>query len=150
MAKKSRPKHQKPQQPQHPKSKPQHAPQQAKGKNPPKKERGLWLTIVIVIMGLHGIFATILYYTQNTQGNVDKNLILSLMVLHSLANIVAAVGIWYWQRWALYVYAASTVVAVVAGLLSVGIWSVFYMVLPFVIVGWVLRTKWAYFGIKTA
>jgi hypothetical protein len=67
------------------------------------------------------------------------------MVVHFLANVVAAVGIFYWQKWALYVYAASTVIAVVVGLLTVGIWSVFYMLLPLVIIGWLLRTKWSYF-----
>jgi hypothetical protein len=43
------------------------------------------------------------------------------------------------------VYAASTILAVVAGLLSVGIWSLFYMLLPFVILGWLIRSKQSYF-----
>jgi len=43
------------------------------------------------------------------------------------------------------VYAGSTIVALIAGLISVGMWSVFYMLLPFIIVGWVLRSKWGYF-----
>ncbi len=111
-----------------------------------KKERGTLLTIVLVLMALHGIFATYFYYTVRTQeADLNRPMILSLMVLHSLANVIAAVGIWYWKKWALYVYAASTIVAMVVGLLTVGVWSVFYMVLPFVIVGWVLRTKWEYF-----
>ncbi len=68
-----------------------------------------------------------------------------MMVVHFLANIAAAVGIWYWKKWGLYVYAASTILALVAGLISVGIWSLFYMVLPLAIIGWVLRSKWSYF-----
>jgi membrane protein YdbS with pleckstrin-like domain len=71
--------------------------------------------------------------------------LIGLMSLHFLLNVVAAVGIWFWKKWAMYVYAASTILAVVVGLLSIGIWSVFYMVLPFVILGWLLRTKWDYF-----
>jgi uncharacterized membrane protein (DUF2068 family) len=68
-----------------------------------------------------------------------------LMVAHSVLNIVAAAGLWFWKRWALYVYAFSTILAVIAGLLTgIGMYSVFYMVLPFVIVGWLLRTKWNY------
>lgn len=110
------------------------------------RERGTWLTIVLVVMALHGLFAAYFYYTVRTQeATLSRPMIISLMVVHSLANIAAAVGIWYWKKWALYVYAASTVLAVVVGLLSVGAWSVFYMVLPLVIVGWVLRTKWDYF-----
>ncbi|MGW8250322.1 MAG: hypothetical protein ACWGO1_06740 [Anaerolineales bacterium] len=72
-------------------------------------------------------------------------MILSLMVLHSLANVIAAVGIWYWKKWALYLYALSTVVALVVGLLVAGPFSIFHMVLPLVILGWVMRTKWDYF-----
>jgi len=34
----------------------------------------------------------------------------------------------------------------VVGLLSVGAWSAFYMVLPLAIVGWALRTKWDQFS----
>jgi len=65
--------------------------------------------------------------------------------VHSLANLIAAIGIWYWKKWALYLYVASTILAVIVGLITIGVWSVFYMVLPFAIVGWLLRTKWDYF-----
>ncbi len=117
-----------------------------RGKKPIHKERGIWITIALVIMALHGIFATYFYYTVRTQtATLQAPMILTLMVVHSLANVLAAVGIWYWKKWALYVYAASTVLALVVGLLSVGIWSVFYMVLPLAIIGYMLRSKWDYF-----
>ena len=107
------------------------------------KERGTILTILLIIMAIHGIFAAYLYSTGAPE--VQRPWIIGMMVVHSLADIAAAVGIWYWKKWGLYVYAASTVLALVAGLISVGIWSVFYMVLPLAIIGWVLRSKWSYF-----
>ena len=116
-----------------------------KKKAPVKKVHGTLLTIALVIMGVHGIVAAYLYYSLSTAPEVQRPWILGMMVLHFLANIAAAFGIFYWKKWGLYVYAFSTIIALVAGLLSVGIWSVFYMVLPFVIVGWLLRTKWDYF-----
>jgi hypothetical protein len=109
------------------------------------KQRGFWLSLLLVVMALHGVFGTVLYYAIRTQDALDKPWIISLMVLHSLANVIAAIGIWFWKKWALYLYAASTVLALVVGLISVGIWSVFYMILPLAILGWVLRTKWNYF-----
>jgi hypothetical protein len=128
------------------KSKSRHSQQNARMKQKPKKkERGFWLSLVLVVMGLHGIFASVFYYSQRSQDFINRPYLIGLMVLHSLLNIVAAVGIWYWKKWALYVYAVSTVIALVAGLLSIGIWSTFYMVLPLAIVGWLLRTKWDYF-----
>ena len=110
------------------------------------KVRGTVLTILLVIMALHGLIAGYFYYFNSKDtASLDRPWILSLMAIHFFANVVAVVGIWYWKKWGLYVYAASTVLALVVGLLSVGIWSVFYMVLPLAILGWVLRTKWDYF-----
>jgi hypothetical protein len=110
-----------------------------------QKRRGFWLSLLLVVMALHGVFGTILYYTIRTQEALDRPWIISLMVVHSLANVIAVLGIWFWKKWALYVYAASTILAIVVGLISVGVWSVFYMILPLAILGWVLRTKWKYF-----
>lgn len=118
----------------------------SKQKQAKQKVRGTALSVVLVIMALHGIFATYFYYTIRTQEeDLSRPAILTVMVLHSLANIIAAYGIWNWKKWALHLYAISTVAAIVVGLLTVGIWSLWYMFLPFVIVGWVLRTKWDYF-----
>lgn len=116
-----------------------------KKKKAVKKERGALLTIVLIIMALHGIFAAYLYSTMTTAPEVQRPWIIGMMVLHFLANVAAAVGIFYWKKWGLYVYAASTILALVAGLISVGMWSVFYMVLPLAILGWMLRSKWDYF-----
>jgi len=122
---------------------------QKKGKKAPKKTRGTLLTIALIVMVLHGLAAAIFYAVARQdaiQTNyMDRPWLIGLMSLHFLANVVAAVGIWYWKKWAMYVYAGSTILAVVVGLLSVGVWSVFYMVLPLVIIGWLLRTKWSYF-----
>ena len=67
------------------------------------------------------------------------------MVIHSFANVVAAVGIWNWKMWAWKLYIGSTLLALVVGLLAMGVWSAFYMVLPLAIVGWALRNKWDQF-----
>ena len=114
-------------------------------KQQPHKSRGFGLSLVLIIMALHGIIGTILYYTIRTQEALDKPWLISLMVLHSAANVAAAAGIWWWKKWALYVYAGSTILAVVVGLIAIGAWSVFYMILPLAILGWLLRTKWDYF-----
>jgi hypothetical protein len=117
-----------------------------KAAQPKPKVRGTALTILLVIIGLHGILGGYLYYALRMDtASISKPWILGLMSIHFLMNVVAAVGIWFWKKWGLYVYAASTVLALVVGLISMGIWSVFYMILPLAILGWVLRTKWSYF-----
>ena len=110
------------------------------------KERGVGVTIFLVLMAIHGLFATYFYYALRTQqSSLERPVILGLMLLHSFANVIAALGIWYWKKWAIYLYAGSTILAVVVGLISVGAWSLCYMVLPFIILGWLLQTKWNYF-----
>jgi hypothetical protein len=117
----------------------------SKKKAPVKKEHGTLLIIVLAIMAIHGFFAAYLYYAMSSAPEVQRPWILGMMVVHSLADIVAAIGIYYWKKWALYVYAGSTILALVAGLISIGAWSTFYMVLPLAIVGWILRDKWSNF-----
>jgi hypothetical protein len=115
-------------------------------KHTPRKTRGTLLTIALVFMILHGLAAFVYYAVARANTTyLDRTWLVGLFALHFLLNVVAAAGIWFWQKWALYVYAASTILAVVVGLLSVGIWSVFYMVMPLVIIGWLMRTKWSYF-----
>lgn len=116
-----------------------------KKKAPTKKQHGVVLTIALVLMAVHGIGAAYLYHTMSTAPTVQRPWILGMMVLHFLANIAAAIGIYYWKKWGLYVYAVSTIIAVVAGLLSVGVWSVFYMVLPLAILGYLIQSKQHYF-----
>ena len=118
---------------------------QSKKKQVVKKERGPLLTTALVVIAVQGIFAAILYYTQSTAVEAQKPWILNAMVLHSLANIAAAIGIFYWKKWGLYVYVASALVSVVAGWLSVGFWSFWYMILPVFILGWIVREKRQYF-----
>ncbi len=115
-------------------------------KKPIKKTRGTVLTVLLVIMALHGIVAGVFYYVARMDDSiVTRPWLVMLMSIHFFANVIAAVGIWKWKMWGWQLYVASTVLALVVGLLAIGIWSAFYMVLPLAIGGWALRTKWSYF-----
>jgi hypothetical protein len=121
---------------------------QKKNQHAPRKIRGTWLTIALVVMVLHGLLAAIYYAAAKVDSvYLARPWLISLMVLHFLANVLAAIGIWYWKKWGVYIYIASTILAVIVGLITTGLGmvSVFYMVLPLVILGWLLRTKWSYF-----
>ena len=117
-----------------------------KAQQKPHKTRGTWLTIALVVIVLHGLLAAVFYAAARLDTSyMTRPWAVSLMSIHFLANVVAAIGIWYWQKWGLYVYAGSAILALVVGLVTIGIWSAFYMVLPLAILGWLLRTKWDYF-----
>ena len=115
-------------------------------KKPVHKVRGFWLTAALVIMVLTGIVAAYFYNAAKTP-TVDRTWILTAMVVANILDVVAAAGIWFWKKWGLYVYVAATIIALIAGLVSVGMWASFYLILPAVIVGWLLRTKWSYFDL---
>ncbi len=117
----------------------------SKGKQIQHKERGTWLTIALIIIILHGILGAIFYYAVRTDPNIDRIWLVGLMILHWVLNVVAAIGIWSWKKWGLYLYIASTILAVTIGLLAIGMWSVFYFVLPLAILGYILRSKYEYF-----
>ena len=114
----------------------------------PRKIRGTWLTIALVVIILHGLIAAVYYAAAKVDSTyLDRPWLISLMVVHFLANVAAAIGIWYWKKWGVYIYIGSTILAVIVGLITTGLgmYSVFYFALPLVIVGWLLRTKWDYF-----
>jgi lipoprotein signal peptidase len=110
-----------------------------------KKERGTLLLIALILIVVHSLVAAILYSTLKSSPDIQRPWLITMMVVHFLANVAAAAGIYFWKKWGLYLYSASAIIALVAGLLAVGMLSVFYMVLPIVILGWLLRTKWDYF-----
>ena len=121
---------------------------QKKKQVPPRKIRGTWLTIALVVIILHGLLAAVYYAVAKvSSAYLDRPWLISLMVVHFLANVIAAIGIWYWKKWGVYIYIGSTILAVIVGLITTGLgmYSVFYFALPLIIVGWLLRTKWDYF-----
>jgi hypothetical protein len=121
---------------------------QKKIQKTPRKTRGTWLTIALVVIVLHGLIAAIYYAAAKVDSAyMARPWLISLMVVHFLANVVAAIGIWYWKKWGVYIYIGSTILAVIVGLITTGLgmYSIFYFALPLVIVGWLLRTKWDYF-----
>ena len=65
----------------------------------------------------------------------------------SIIDIIAAIGLWQWKKWGLTLYLVGTVIVIVLGILATGaamLWS-FSRLLPFIIVGYIVRSKWEMF-----
>ena len=104
-----------------------------KTQSTPRKTRGTWLTIALVLIVLHGLIAAVYYAVAKVDSAyMDRPWLISLMVVHFLANVAAAIGIWYWKKWGVYIYIGSTILAVIVGLITTGLgmYSVFYFALP--------------------
>jgi hypothetical protein len=108
-----------------------------------KKERGGLLTFLLVLIMLHAIFATYLAYTYlKAEYDPQRPLILTGLLLISLADIVAAVGMWYWKKWGIYLYAVTRVAATAIHLMLTGsLLVVFYDLLPVAILGYVINLQ---------
>jgi hypothetical protein len=114
-------------------------PSQAK----PAKRRNTLLTIALIIVILHGIVLAAVYWTvlpdtQRTLGNVA----VWSMFLASAADIVAAVAMWFWKRWGIYLYGIAAVVgAIVAVLASGDLFLMFGALLPPIIVLYIVMMQ---------
>ena len=114
------------------------------------KERGCWLTGFLVLMVIHSIVTGLLLYYFKSQNYDDAPTWLGVLFILALAKIVAAIAIWYWQRWGLILYGIAVIISIIVGLVVTGtqLW-VFHEILPLAILGWIIKDKWADFGMGT-
>lgn len=103
------------------------------------KERGTVLSVLLVLIFLHAVLATAVAYSTLKAEYAATSWVLPLMGLVSLADIVAAVGMWYWKKWAITLYAVTRVIATVIHLMLTGsLLVVFYDLLPVAILVYVI------------
>ncbi len=116
---------------------------QASSKQPAKKVRGGGLTILLILIFLHSLLATAIAFSYLKAEYVGStSWILPLFSLISVAGIVAAVGMWYWKKWGIYLYAAISVIGAVIHILLTGsTMVVFYDLIPVAILGYVITLQ---------
>jgi hypothetical protein len=98
-------------------------------------------------MMVHGLVSSVLIYSLRRQPDADSPLLLGVLLLLAFTDVVAALAIWFWQRWGLFLYVAAVVASIVIGLVifRTQLW-VFHEVIPLAILGYLLKDKWADFG----
>lgn len=94
-------------------------------------------------MGVHAVFATYLSYTYLKQDYVgQRSWILVVLVLSSLADIVAAVGLWLWKQWGIYLYIIATAALAAISIIVTGnVWVSLYQFIPVAILGYVISLQ---------
>ena len=112
---------------------------------PAVKKRTTLMTIALVVIVLHGLFAAIAYSSLKSDPSVNHPALITMAVVHFLANVVAAYGIYKWKKWGLQVYAYSAILGVVVGSMAMGLWSIFVLILPLVILGYIFRSHYDQF-----
>jgi hypothetical protein len=110
-----------------------------------KPTRGTWLTVALVLVILSNLFMTAVYWSTNRTAE-NSSLVVTLMLLVSLASVVAGVAMWYWKKWGIYVYGVAAIASAVVALLMTGnVFMVFGALLPPIIVGYILLPKMSHF-----
>jgi cytochrome c oxidase subunit IV len=112
-----------------------------------KKERGLWLSIWLILIILMNLLTLVLIVDRIQQPEtMSFPYLITALFVFSAGKVVAAIGIWVWERWALYVYAGAVVGTIVIGLMLTGTWLfAFNEALPMAILGWMLKDRYDYF-----
>ena len=108
-----------------------------------KKKRGTLLSVLLVVIFLHAVLATFLVYSSLKQDYIgQKTWILGVMILISLADLIAAIGMWFWKQWGIYLYIISTgVVAAISIVLTASVWVSLYQFIPVLILGYVITLQ---------
>ena len=112
-----------------------------------KRERGIWLTIAIILVIVHHvILAGLAYYDLTTNGIEAKSLYMPVLLLTSAASIIGGIAMWFWKRWGFLLYVASALVAATAALMNTGYLMVLAAgILPPVIVAYIYLPRQKYF-----
>ena len=108
-----------------------------------RKRRNTLLTIALVIVLLHGILMTAIFWT--VRPDVERNLgsvAVWIMLRSSVADVVAASGRWYWKRWGIYLYGVAAIgAAIVAVMASGDLFLLFGALLPAIIVLYIVTMQ---------
>jgi hypothetical protein len=116
------------------------------GKGPSKKptprERGTLLSVLIVLIGLHGVLGAYIGYATLKSEYVQATWVLPVLTLVSVAAVVSAVAMWYWKQWGIYLYAIVCIAQAAVHLILTGsLMVVFYDILPVAILGYVINLQ---------
>ncbi len=114
-----------------------------KQKQGPPKRTTLQI-IALIYVAIHGI---IFWLTARSMpGAEDTTLTLSLFGVASLASIIAAVAMWYWKRWGVYLYVVATFVLAGVVLLQTGNMIMFFgAIIPMFLVLYVFSKVFKHF-----
>jgi cytochrome bd-type quinol oxidase subunit 1 len=110
---------------------------------PANRHRSGLITAVIILVLLHGVLFTLLAWSDlRTNGVEERSLYMPLLLITSVADVIAAVALWYWKNWGFQLYVASTLVMATSALMNTGsILVLFASILPAIIVAYIYLPK---------
>ena len=120
----------------------------AKKKLTHKPKRGTGWSIWLILIVIHSfVVAFITLSMMKTPEGVTRQWLVIALLLFTAAKAVAALGMWEWKQWGLYLYVIGVLgsMGITLVMTSFLIWGVFWEAIPLMITGWLLRGKQEYF-----
>jgi hypothetical protein len=120
----------------------------AKKKSTHKPKRGSGWSIWLILIVIHSfVVAFITLSMMKTPEGVTRQWLVIALLLFTAAKAVAALGMWEWKQWGLYLYVIGVLgsMGITLVMTSFLIWGVFWEAIPLMITGWLLRGKQEYF-----
>ncbi|MCA9950865.1 MAG: hypothetical protein KDE48_14540 [Anaerolineales bacterium] len=120
---------------------------QTKKQSTQPKERGWVLMLAIIYVILHGFVLLGVVVGENGLANLsDHTLIIASTIAAGIVGIVAGIMLWRWKQLGLTLYLIATLGEIIAGLLITGsMLFIFSAIIPFAIVGYIVRMHWSKF-----
>ena len=119
-----------------------------KKKSSSKPKRGTGWSIWLIIIVIHSfIAAAATLSTMRTPEGVTRDGLVALLLIFTAAKAIAALGMWEWKTWGLYLYVIAVLgtMGITLVLTSFLIYGIFYEAIPLLITGWLIRGKQQHF-----
>jgi hypothetical protein len=106
------------------------------------KRRSIAYIIAVVYVILHGLFWTAVAFSTY-RANVDKYPVLfGLLIVSTLLSLAAGLGMWFWKKWAGYLYLVTGMaMGLLVTMLSGDLWLALGSFMPVIVVLYVVYPK---------
>jgi len=109
---------------------------------PVRKVRGPWLTAMLIFIAVHAVFTAVLLIAYHKDPGVNRTVLWSGAIIAALLEIGSAVAMWFWKKWGLYLFVATTLAAIGFGLVVYPSMLVaFHGIIPLGLLGMILANQ---------
>lgn len=109
-------------------------------------QRGGCLTVFLGFMVVANLLTAITYVTSGAtllEMNPDMpSWAIPVLIMGSLANVVFAIAVWFWQKWGVYGFGATSAVAFVINLIALGIFPALFGLIGVGLLAYLIRDAW--------
>ena len=110
-------------------------------------KRSFWTSFWIALIVIHAVVMGLIeVFVLRGPQEVNRPVLIGILVINSLATIIAMVGVWKWKQWGLYTFAITVIISITVGLILTASQLIVFnrLILP-AFLAWTLKDQWDYF-----